>query len=86
MGIQFFDFISCLLHCVITNFIYFSDSIRKEGHFLVPSGKELGSNKKKGFVASTSFLVVGRRDSRRGRFAAAAALAAEERRLLGNGR
>uniref|UniRef100_A0A2N9G5N7 Uncharacterized protein n=1 Tax=Fagus sylvatica TaxID=28930 RepID=A0A2N9G5N7_FAGSY len=29
---------------------------------------------------------IGRRDSRRGRFAAAAALAAEERRLLGNGR
>jgi hypothetical protein len=31
------------------------DSIRKEGHFLVPPS---GENQKKGFVASTSFLVV----------------------------
>lgn len=38
---------------------------RKEGDFLVPfrdRGKELGENEKKGFVASTSFLVVGRRE------------------------
>ncbi|GAA0161487.1 hypothetical protein LIER_39239 [Lithospermum erythrorhizon] len=33
--------------------------------------REFGSNQTKGFVASTSFLVVGRRESRRGRFAAA---------------
>lgn len=54
MGIQLFDFISCLLHCVITNFIYCSDSIRREGHFLVPPGKI--KIKKKEFVAKTSFL------------------------------
>lgn len=68
VGIKLFDFISYPLHCVITNFIYWSDLIRK-GHFLVPPGKKLGENEKKGFVASISFLVVGRGESRRGRFA-----------------